>query len=110
MRPSALLFLPLLLLLHPQESSGFAGAMQSAERALAANDLDGARLWIERALERDSKSAAAWDLQVRWAQAAGDKDDATYSLHRELALLVAQKAGKPEQDSVRARLLAIDPI
>ncbi|HET6204628.1 MAG TPA: hypothetical protein VFI25_17685 [Planctomycetota bacterium] len=110
MRPSLLLALPLLLLPAPQPSSGFGEAMRGAERALGAKDLAEARHWIDRALERDPKSAAAWDLRVRCSEAAADRDDAIYSLHRELALLVAQRTPKPEQASARARLLAIDPI
>ncbi len=110
--PSFPLLLPLLLPLPagPQGASAFAEAVAMAERALGLGDLAGARGWIERALERDARSPQAWDLRVRWAQASGDRDEATYSLHRELALLVAQKAPQEERDAVRRRLLAIDPI
>ncbi len=110
MKLPVLLSLPLLFPLPPQAGSGFAEAVSLAERALGLGDLAGARHWIERALERDARSPQAWDLRVRLAQTSGDRDEATYSLHRELALLVAQKAPRGEQEAVRTRLLAIDPI
>src|SRR5262245_33808376 len=63
-----------------------------------------------RALERDPKSAAAWELRARVAAKAGDADEQVYALHKRLALRIAQKAKPAEIAALRQELCAIDPI
>lgn len=106
----AWIWLPLCLALAPrEETSGFQNAVRGAETALARQDVDGARRWIERALERDPKSIQAWELRARAAELAADRDEQVYSLHRALGLMIAQKAPRSEQDAVRGKLLGLDP-
>lgn len=93
-----------------RESSSFTHALEGARRALELNELDRARALIQRALERDAKSTAAWDLRATWAEAAKDRDELVYSLHTKLRLMIAQKAGKAEIAALRERLKTIDPI
>ncbi|MCC6409691.1 MAG: hypothetical protein IT453_21230 [Planctomycetes bacterium] len=107
----AWLLVPLLLALSPtEETSSFAAALRNAEASLGQKDLEGARHWLDRALERDPRSVKAWDLRARLAEANGDRDEQVFSLHREHKLLVAQKAPKSEQDAVRGKLIGLDPI
>ncbi len=108
------IFLALLCLLFAppaeKEISPFEQALTKAEKTLADGDLDAARLEIERATERDPSSRAGWALKARWAEAAGDRDELVFALHRQYCLAVAQKASKKERDALRQRLCAVDSI
>ncbi|MHC5010368.1 MAG: hypothetical protein ACYTG6_05370, partial [Planctomycetota bacterium] len=90
--------------------AGFLVAMELAGKALAAEDYEEARLQIQRALERDAKSPAAWALRARWGEAVGDLDEQIYALHRQLGLLVAQQAPRKDIRALRKRLESLDPI
>jgi tetratricopeptide (TPR) repeat protein len=92
------------------ETPGFAKAIAAAEQALAQGNLDGARGAIQRALERDPKSARAWALEAARAEAAGERDELVYAKHRELRLRVAQKADRKQTAGLREALIALDPI
>lgn len=92
------------------ELSPFTQALAFAERALESGDELGARKWIERALERDRKSTAAWDLRARWAAMVGDRDELVYARHREYGLAVGQGRKRSELKALRERLLELDPI
>jgi len=94
----------------PAGSGAFERALDEARRALTANDLPGAQAALERALERDPNALAAWELQERWAEAKGDKDERVYALHRQLALARAQKKDKATLAALNARLLPLDPV
>lgn len=85
-------------------------ALERAGRLLDLGDLDRARRQIQRALERDSRSLAAWDLRARWAEAAEDRDELVHSLHRRLELTIAQDRPKAEREAARERLYAHDPL
>lgn len=98
-----------LLALATRVDSPFERAISSAERALTSGDLDQARAHLQRALERDSKSVRAWGARARWAEAAGQRDDLIFSLHRELRLLEVQKARRDQVQACREKLLAVDP-
>ena len=93
-----------------QESSAFAIALASAERALEAGQPEAARPQVMRALERDGGSVAAWGLRARVAEAEGDVDEQVWCLHRELELAVAQELPRAEINARRARLLELDPV
>ncbi len=95
---------------RPHAGTSFARALNSAEEALDKGDLAAARAEIERALERDPKSSAAWALKARWAGAANERDTLVHALHRELALRIAQDTDKRELNAVRERLTALDPV
>jgi tetratricopeptide (TPR) repeat protein len=103
-------FLAALLLAAPAraQTPGFERAVQRAERALEEGRLDEAREEIRRAQERDPRSTRAWELRARWAEAAEDRDELVYALHRRLQLLVAQGAPPAEREALRARLVEID--
>ena len=110
------LWFPLLLFLGllaaaapPPQSAGFARSVALAEKALETGELEAARRHVVRALERDPKSTLVWDLRARWAEAAGDRDELVYSLHRRLALLRAQGGAKEEVAALRARVQGVDP-
>ncbi len=105
------LLLALALSAFPPDGDGsaFETALTGAERALDAGDLEKAYQFVVRALERDAKSARAWELRARWAEAAGERDEQVYALHKELRLLETQKAPKSEITALRERLLAADP-
>src|SRR5262245_42046410 len=112
MKPSLALAL-LFLVTGPaarNEGGGFSRALADATKALAAGDLDRAHWAVERALERDPNSIAAWELSEHWAEKAGDKDERVYALHRQLALARAQKQDKATLDALRARLQPLDPV
>ncbi|MEQ1893646.1 MAG: hypothetical protein ABL998_13965, partial [Planctomycetota bacterium] len=74
-----------------------------------AGDLEATLVALERALERDPHSLAAWELRERWAAAKGDKDEEIHALHRQLSLARTQKLEKSLQDALKARLLPLDP-
>jgi hypothetical protein len=93
-----------------REGSGFARAVAGAEAALAKGDLATARAEVEKALERDPKSVRAWELELRWAELANERDEAVYALHRAYALSVAQQVDKNALAELRARISAADPI
>ncbi len=95
--------------LTTQQAAGFQKALRAAESALAREQLPLAKTRIDRALERDPKSIAAWDLRARWAEASGNNDELVYSLHRALRLSIAQKRKRSQQTALRARLLELDP-
>ncbi|MEW6074600.1 MAG: tetratricopeptide repeat protein [Planctomycetota bacterium] len=90
--------------------SGFARAMARATEALAAGDLAAAREEIGRAQERDPRSVDAWALRARWAEAAADRDELVYALHRELQLRIAQRLPREATKALRERLAGIDPV
>src|SRR5262245_7469442 len=94
----------------PGEGGGFARALSEADKALGIGNLAGARAALDRALERDPNSIAAWELQERWAEKQDNKDERVYALHRLLGLARAQKADKATLESIRARLAPLDPV
>jgi tetratricopeptide (TPR) repeat protein len=95
---------------HPADSSAFETALKNAEDSLRGGNVGTARVWLERALERDPKSARAWDLRARIAEAVPDKDEQIFSMHEELRLSIAQKLPAKEIADLRARLVSIDPV
>jgi len=112
-----LLLLPLLLAPAAQEEGGveedtttYALALSAAERALEAGRLDRCRELIERVLERDPKSIAAWDLRARWAARADDRDERVWSLHQKYRLSELQRIDKKALKALRDELLELDPI
>ncbi|MFN0206964.1 MAG: family 16 glycoside hydrolase [Planctomycetota bacterium] len=98
------------LALSPVEETGFDRALRGAELSLKSRDLEQAKKLIHRALERDPKSPAAWDLRARIAEAGNDIDEQTYSLHVELRLLTAQRAPYDAQSSLLKRIREFDPL
>jgi hypothetical protein len=117
MQASLVLALALPLTLAPaiQKSAGdevspLTFALDGAERALDAGDLARARELLVRALERDAKSLRAWELRARLAEAAEDRDERVWSLHRLWQLTVAQKLPREQLNARRAQLLAADPL
>ncbi len=112
--------LPLLLVLlglttlfadrAPAQSANFAQAIEAARRALDVGNLDGAQRQIERALERDAASLEAWRLRVRWAEAAGRRDELVHAKHRLRSLAAAQGASREELSALDAALHEIDPL
>ena len=90
------------------QAKSFTQALASAERAIAAEDFDKAWRFIERALERDGKALAAWEMRVRWAEAKGDVDELAYALSRLVALSAAQ--GVEDLETLESRLVEVDPI
>jgi len=111
MKPLAALALALSCLLFPaaQRESGLAKALREASVRLESGDLEGSWPAIERALERDPNSLAAWELRERWGEKKGDKDVQVHALHRQLSLARTQKLEKSVQTAVQARLLPLDP-
>jgi hypothetical protein len=93
-----------------QDHSPFEESLQQARAALAEDRHDEARRWIDRALERDAKSIAAWELLADWAGRVDDRDEQVYALHRQLGLRRAQKAAKKTIEELRAKLESVDPI
>jgi tetratricopeptide (TPR) repeat protein len=93
-----------------EPGGGFLQAMTAAERALEAKNLDQAREWIERALERDPRSVQAWRLRVRWAEAREDQDEVVYALHQAFRHARAQKLGAAVVERDKQAVLAADPI
>jgi Tfp pilus assembly protein PilF len=91
-------------------NSPFESALRNAEQSLSGGNAATARVWLERALERDPKSPRAWDLRARCADALQDKDEQIYSLHEELRLSIAQKLPATVVTDLRARLVALDPV
>ena len=85
-------------------------ALERAERSLQAGDLDGARVMIQRALERDRKSTDAWDLRARWGQALGDRDEQVYSRHQEYRLALAQGLSRSKVSALLEALEELDPL
>jgi tetratricopeptide (TPR) repeat protein len=103
----------LLCLLLPAGADGdspFEESLQAAEQSLASGAVDTARHYIDRALERDPRSIAAWDLRVRWAETVGDRDELVYSLHKLYRFALDQKAPRRERDRIRMRIEENDPI
>ncbi len=93
-----------------QNLSPFELAMNMAERSLGEGNLRRARDEVERALERDSKSIAAWELRARVAGAADDRDEEVFALHRQLRLSIAQGMRSRDQQPLLDRLAELDPI
>jgi tetratricopeptide (TPR) repeat protein len=114
MRTLLSFFLAVPLLLAPvaqeEDTSTFALALSAAEQSLEAGQLDKARELIERVLERDAKSIAAWELRARWAEKADNRDDRVYSLHQVFRLAELQGISKKERKRQREALIEIDPI
>lgn len=92
------------------EETPFERARQAAERALSVKNLHDAQQYLQRALERDPKSLAAWDLRARVAAAAGDKDEQVFSLHTCLRLQRAARAPKDVTDATTQQIRALDPL
>ena len=93
-----------------KELTHFDQALTEAEKTLTDGDLDDARGAIERATERDPSSQTAWALKARWAEAAGDRDELVFALHKQYRLAVAQKAPRKEQTALRERIFEVDSI
>jgi hypothetical protein len=112
MIPKRLFWLIAMLLaaLSPVEETAFDRALRGAEASLKLNDLPQAKLLVARALERDPKSPAAWDLRARIAELSKDTDDRVYALHTELRLLHAQKAPYDAQSTLLKKISEIDPF
>ena len=100
------------VLAAPEKPSNsiFEHAIRTAEEALGAEKLDDAAALIQRAIERDPKSVAAWDLRARWAEMVGDRDELVFALHKQLSLLVAQDADRKQLRVLRDRLVDLDPV
>jgi len=93
-----------------EESSSFAFILDRAERALDAGNLDIAHTQVMRALERDQKSLAAWDLRARIAEAAGQTDEHLFSAHRHYNLAEVQGWKKSKLKELRVKLEGEDPL
>ncbi len=87
-----------------------AAAQRNVERALEQGNLDGAAAQVQRALERDVKSIRNWELRAMWAEAADNRDELIWSLHRQRQLVVAQGLPKRELAELDARLAELDPF
>ena len=87
----------------------FLEALERAETSLERGDLDGARAQIDRALERDRRSLAAWDLYARWASASAARDEEVYARFRILEYARAQGRPKKELEAHEAALVTLDP-
>lgn len=112
MMQAALLWLGLVVpgpLGSPAAESAFARVLARAERALDQGDLEGARVALLRALERDPKSLAAWELRIRWARETNDQDELIYALHKHAWLALTLEHDRREVESLRERLYAADP-
>ena len=96
------------ILPSPSGESALDVELKSASAALDRKDAATAQGFVDRALERDSKSTAAWDLRARCAEALGNKDAEIHALHAELRLSIAQKRPPAENDALRARIVALD--
>lgn len=117
MRPASALLAPLLLALAPLAAAApqlgetpFARALAFAERELGRGNLEESRRHLDRALERDPRSVAAWELRARWAEASGDRDEQLYSRHVEYRLAVAQGLGGDAREEMAEALIALDPL
>ncbi len=93
-----------------EDTATYASALAAAERHLAGGHAEKSRELIERVLERDRKSIAAWDLRARWAESVENLDDQIYSLHQKYRLSIVQGAGKDELRAQRERLEELDPV
>ena len=96
--------------LASSQASAFRLALGNAERALGSGDLEGARRWVRRALERDRRSPDAWAVRARCAAAEGDLDDQVYSSHQRYRYSVAQKVAAEDVGAQRVALFELDPI
>lgn len=85
-------------------------ALKRGAAALSQGDLQLAERWIVRALERERRSLAAWDLRARWAEAADQADLRAWSLYQLYVLSVAQKRDRKELAAARERWQAADPL
>ncbi len=94
----------------PAEAASFRAALERARATFERGELADAARLVVRALERDRRSAEGWALRAAIALAAGDRDLGVHALHRELALLVAQKAKPDVLAARRAALAALDPL
>ncbi|QDV07605.1 Tetratricopeptide repeat protein [Planctomycetes bacterium Poly30] len=95
----------------PQDSAaGFRNALRSAENMVSVKRWDDAEAAAVRALERDGKNPAAWDVRARAAAGAGDVDLEIYCRHKELRFLVAQGAARATVKEKREALIALDPV
>jgi hypothetical protein len=88
----------------------FARALAGAEAALAAKQLEKAAALALEAIERDPSSERAWGLRARLALARGDVDEQAFALHRQHALLVAQKAPASRITEIARELETVDPL
>ena len=93
-----------------EEATNFSFILERAERALASGDTNTAHTQVLRALERDAKSLAAWDLRARCAAAAGETDEELFSRHRHYNLAEVQGWKKKDLKNLRVALEAIDPL
>jgi tetratricopeptide (TPR) repeat protein len=91
-------------------SAGFRSALRSAESYLKSERWEKAEAAAVRALERDRKNTAAWEVRARIAAGAEDVDLQIYCLHKELRNLVAQGASRGVIKEKREALLALDPV
>ncbi len=95
----------------PRKETPFERALARAEDALASGELDAARTSIQRALETDSNSVRVWSLEARRAEAADERDELVYALHRQLSLGVGQGVlDASAANALRARITNVDPI
>jgi hypothetical protein len=93
-----------------EEAPSFDLALKRGEAALAQGDLALAERWIVRALERERRSLAAWDLRARWAEAADRPDQRAWSLYQIYILSVAQQRDRKQLGAAKERWLAADPL
>ncbi len=97
--------------LPDQEGVSMLGlTLERAERALAAGELEQARDLLQRALERDRRSRPVWELLGRWAEAAGDRSQRVYALHRSYDLALVQGADRKELKRLKDELIRVDPL
>jgi hypothetical protein len=107
---SALLFVPAGSARGEGEVSAFRLALEAAERALAIGDVAGAEAQLLRALERDKKSVAAWDLAARLARKRENADAELHARHRQYRLALAQRTDKAQLAALRSELEQLDPL
>ncbi len=94
----------------PAFETPFEEALEKAAQACKTKDLDAAKQWVDRAIERDPKSPEAWAMRARWAEISENQDDLIYSLHQEYRLRVAQTEDASDVGNLRGRLLETDPM
>ncbi|MHC4892057.1 MAG: hypothetical protein ACYTFV_01595 [Planctomycetota bacterium] len=96
----------------PQEEEGgsLVRALTLGETSLARGNLEGARKWARRALERDRRSIRAWRLYENWAEAAGDRDEQVWAAHKQLENSIYQNRPKREIDDLEDHLAVLDPL
>src|SRR5262245_57037003 len=100
---AGLALVAVLLAARPAPALDVPSALARAEAAIASGKPAEALPWIDRALERDPRSLAAWDLRARWAESANDRDELAYARFRAFRLAVAQGVPKKEVAARRAK-------